>query len=457
MAKYVKISNAKNLRFRLISVLYLLFISLSIIQIPIEWLRINPYYYQYMNSIDSKDEVAIELKKARNAITAIDSGFVDFVGFDVENNTIREPISYSSTDQYFVKGENAEKVFNVLLALRKYYLAMEKNAPKRIEFERLFESDLSNGLKSGNSTIWSEWKFKHVPATIARTFLAEYNLRLKLLNGAIDLDNEKSESLSAIKVAFNVDLLQLGDTAVFVLADKEMVELSVSFGGNQSNDYKWVKDTLLFMPKLTGSYKIAFRTKDAEEKIEVNVEPTTFIEEKGEAVQFFYEGKTAKLKYQNIGKVGNINCGCSPKENISYSKGSVEFTPTKSGWCNFELYSNAGNILLFDSVFVHELPYPIILAENVSANKISKSRLVQQKYLRVSATHPDLDNFNYNITGIKVVLIGFNEDISEFTGANVPLTSAQLDKVKYIQIKEVSVQTSVRNYKITDPLIIEII
>ena len=48
MAKYVKISKAKNLRFRLISVLYLLFISLSIIQIPIEWLRINPYYAKYM-------------------------------------------------------------------------------------------------------------------------------------------------------------------------------------------------------------------------------------------------------------------------------------------------------------------------------------------------------------------------------------------------------------------------
>ena len=36
MAGTVKIKKSKNLRFRLISVLYLLFISLSILQIPID-------------------------------------------------------------------------------------------------------------------------------------------------------------------------------------------------------------------------------------------------------------------------------------------------------------------------------------------------------------------------------------------------------------------------------------
>ena len=84
MAKYVKISKAKNLRFRLISVLYLLFISLSIIQIPIEWLRINPYYVEYMEGIMTKDVLAPELIKAGNVVSQVDSSFIVFAGFNTE-------------------------------------------------------------------------------------------------------------------------------------------------------------------------------------------------------------------------------------------------------------------------------------------------------------------------------------------------------------------------------------
>ena len=348
MAKYVKISKAKNLRFRLISVLYLLFISLSIIQIPIEWLRINPYYAKYMRSINSKDEITPELTKARDAIVSIDSAFLSFAGFDEEKNTIREPISYSPTDQFFMKLNNAEKVFKTLVDLRDYYFAMEKNEIKRIEFERLFEGDLKNGLADGNQNIWAEWKFKHVPATVARAFLAEYKLRLNLLNGAIKFDAQKNESRSMIKLAFNVDLLQLGDTARFVVADKNVAEMSITYGGKPSNEYKWSNDTLLFIPRTTGKYEIAFKAENTEEKISIEVQPTTFIEEKGESVQFFYEGKESQLKYQNISNVGNVRCDCAEAETISYKNGEVTFTPSKAGWCNFEMFGRSGNRLLFD-------------------------------------------------------------------------------------------------------------
>jgi len=457
MAKYVKISKAKNLRFRLISVLYLLFISLSMMQIPIEWLRINPYYATYMRSINSKGAVTSELKKARLIINNIDSSFVQFVGFDSEKNTIRESVSYSATDQFFIKLGNSDLIFNALMDLKSYYLTLDVKQPKRKEFERLFDADLKNGLTDGNKTIWAEWKFKHVPVTIARTFLAEYRLRLNLLNGAIELDAKKNESQSMIKLAFNVDLLQLGDTAKFVVADKRLATMNIKFNGQESNDFKWIRDTLLFIPKNTGKYTINFKADNSEENIEVNVQPTTFIEEKGEAVQFFYEGKKSQLKYQNIGNVGNVRCDCASSENISYANGSVSFTPSKSGWCDFELFSKSGSTLLSDSIYIQELPYPVIFAENVSANRISKSRLVQQKYLRITATHPNMDNFNYNITGMKAVLIGESNEQKTYTGANIPLTENQLQKVKYIQILEVSVETPVRNFSISEPLIIEII
>lgn len=457
MAKYVKISKAKNLRFRLISVLYLLFISLSIIQIPIEWLRVNPFYAQYMTAVNTRDVVTPELTKARSVLSSVDSNFVAFVGFDVEKNTIREPISYSATDQFFVKLKNSELVFNALIELRDYYFKLAETEPKRKEFIRLFDMDLKNGLSAGNENIWTEWKFKHVPATVARTFLADYALRLNLLNGAIELDAKQTLTQSMIKLAFNVDLLQLGDTAKLIVADKRLAQFSLKYNGLESNEYKWVNDTVLFIPKTTGIYDIYFKTVDSEEKITINVQPTTFIEEKGQVVQFFYEGKASKLKYQNIAGIGDIRCECAPKESISYTVGALSFTPSKSGWCGFELLSKEGRRLLFDSIYVQKLPFPIILASNVTANKISKSRLIQQNSLSITATHPDMDNFNYDIVSIKANLIGLDIETQTYNGARIPITADQAEKIRYVQITEVTVKTSVRDLIISEPLIIEII
>ena len=457
MAKYVKITKAKNLRFRLISVLYLLFISLSIIQIPIDWLHINPYYAQYLRLVTSKDAVSPELSKARDIVDKVDSLFVDFVGMDEVTKTLREPVSYSSTDQFFIISNNAEMLFTALESLREYYFKMGKNQIKRKEFERLFEADLKNGLSNGKLNIWAEWKFKHVPATVASTLLADIKLRLNLLNGAIELDSKKSEAVSMIKLAFNVDLLQLGDTAKFVIADKRNANVAVMYGDNVSKEYIWKADTLYFIPKSTGKYQLNFQSASGNENIEINVEPTTFIEEKGESIQFFHEGKTSQLKYQNIGNVGSATCNCAGADKITYKNGAVSFTPEKAGWCDFELFGKNGNRLLFDSVYVQELPFPIVLGVNVSANKISKSRLLQQGLLGLSASHPDMDNFNYNIVGMKATLVGLDEGIQSFQGASIPLKEGVLERVKYIQINEVTVETSVRNFTIKEPLIIEII
>lgn len=457
MPKYVKISKAKNLRFRLISVLYLLFISLSIIQIPIEWLRINPYYSNYMRAIVSKDAVAPELAKARKVIEEIDSSFVAFAGFDDARNTVREPAGYSTTDQFFIKADKANVVFTALSDLKQYYDGLEVNHPKRKEFERLFKLDLVNGLSDGKENIWKEWKFKHVPATVVRTLLAEFKLRLNLLNGAIELDQKKEESKSMIKLAFNVDLLQLGDTATFVVAQKKDLALSVKQGSNESNEYRWKGDTLYVIPKTTGMYQVDFTTATGTETVKINVEPTTFIAEKGEAVQFFYEGKESKLKYQNIGNIANVKCECAEASAINMKSGEVSFTPNKSGWCDFEIFSRTGSRVLFDSVYVQELPRPIMLASNVSAGRISRSRLLQEKGLRLTATHPDMDNFNYEVSKIKVSLIGLDNQVKNLEGAFIPLSAEELDRVKYIQINEVNVNTNVRNFKINEPLIIEII
>jgi hypothetical protein len=456
MPKYVKISKAKNLRFRLISVLYLLFISLSIIQIPIEWLRVNPYYSKYMRAITSKDAVAPQLIKARDIITKVDSAFISFAGFDEIKNTVREPAGYSSTDQFFIKSKNSVIVFNALRELHAYYKELSADHPKRLEFERLFAADLSNGLSEDKESIWSEWKFKHVPATVVRALLAEMKLRLNLLNGAIDLSKKEEESAAVIQLAFNVDLLQLGDTARFV-ASRKRTEVSVKQNNRVSNEFYWKGDTLYLVPTTTGSYQVDFKTDDGVESIAINVEPTTFIKEKGQAVQFFYVGKPADLKYQNIQNISSVRCDCAQNADISLKPGVVSFLPKTAGWCNFEIFNGTGTRLLWDSIYVQELPKPIILASNVTAGKISVSRLSQQQGLRLTAVHPDMDNFNYNIVSMKATLIGIDAEAKIINGAFIGIHSEQLNKVKFIQVNEVSVKSNVRDFVIKEPLLIEII
>jgi len=457
MAKYVKISKAKNLRFRLISVLYLLFISLSIIQIPIEWLRINPYYVGYMKEITSKDALAPELLEARIVVTKVDSSFLVFCGFNEETQFLKEPAGYAATDQYFLRKENGQIIFNALVSLRDYYFAKNVSDVKRKEFERLFKSDLENGLKDGKVNIWNEWKFKHVPATVVRTLLAEIKLRLNLLNGAIELDEKATKAQNAVKLAFNVESLQLGDTAKFIVADKNQTEVIITNGKNISNEFSWTGNELNFVPKSAGTYSLVFNTQGIEEKIVIQIQPATFLTDNKESVQFVYEGKETKLRYQNIENIGKLRCNCAGDDFISYKSGEVSITPEKYGWCTIELLSKNGGSLLADSIYVQKLPSPVILAKNVSANKISKSRLLQQKSLKLTANHHNMGNVIYDISSIKATFIGIDGDMRTFEGANISLTAEQLERIKYIQINEVTVETRVRNFTVTEPLIIEII
>ena len=80
MAGTVKIKKSKNLRFRLISVLYLLFISLSILQIPIEWFRINYSLLDYMNKSTKVELTVPEIKSCYDYIEDLDKRYLEALG-----------------------------------------------------------------------------------------------------------------------------------------------------------------------------------------------------------------------------------------------------------------------------------------------------------------------------------------------------------------------------------------
>ncbi len=457
MAKYVKIKKAKNLRFRLISVLYLLFIALSIIQIPIEWLRINPTMAAYLTSTTSKDVVVLEMRAAMDAVDQIDAEFTKSLGYDEKNKIYREPNGYSSTDNFFIIKKKSNLLFEKLTALKNYFQKLPANNPKRKEFERLFAGDLENGLANNKSILWSEWKFKHVPATVVKTLLAEMKLRLNLLNGAIELDSKGDKVEKIVMLAYNLDVLKPGDTATFVVSKKLETNVKINLAGAPVNDYKWKGDTLYFIPKTTGQYEVEFNSKGVLDKLNITVIPAGFEDDKKETLQTFFIGKKASVRYTNVLKADKVLCTCAETNSINQSSGKIEFTPTVAGWCAFQINGGNGQPLLLDSIFIQDLPTPQIVVNGASNNALSVNRLIQTKSISVSAIHPDMSSFNYDITRVNYTIIGVNRETKTSQGAKIDLSGTDVAKIKYLLINEVDIKTTVKQINLKEPVLIEII
>ena len=77
----------------MISVLYLLFIAISIINIPIDWLHINKYVAPLLTettvvSIDNKD-----LRAVYESVEQTKADFYTAIGYDEQTGTYREPLA----------------------------------------------------------------------------------------------------------------------------------------------------------------------------------------------------------------------------------------------------------------------------------------------------------------------------------------------------------------------------
>jgi len=218
MGSLVKVKKTKTLRFKLISVLYLLFISLSILQIPIEWFRINATVSDYMNNSTAVKMDIPVIISTMNDLERIDLEFSKEIGYDSKLKKFKEPESYSATDMYFIRWGNADKLFKRMVEMKDYFGSLPSDHPKKMEFERLFSEDLKNGLKSNKGKLWVEWKFKHVPAAVVKTWIADLKLRLKLLNGGIIIKEEQNKDYLVL-MAYNIEAVRPGDTVRIVVFD----------------------------------------------------------------------------------------------------------------------------------------------------------------------------------------------------------------------------------------------
>jgi hypothetical protein len=455
MGNFVTVKKAKVLRFQLISVMYLLFISLSILQIPIEWLRANINMSYYIDNATSVEMDNKQILSVYNEVEKIEREFFKEAGYDIDKKIYKDPDSYSVTDMYFIRWKKAFTLFQKLIELKKYHLALPDNNPKKAEFNKLFASDLKNGLGSEKAILWVEWKFKHVPAGVVVTWLAELKLRMKLLNGGIILKEEQNVDYLVL-MAYNMEAVRPGDTVRIVVFNHEEMQVRATENESVFEVDDWHGDTLYFVPKYVGVYNLSFKKNGVEETLKVTSIAKTFEREKDNKFNIFYEGKPAELHYVNLLNPSGIVCDCDPKIALNRSTNKVAFTPEKAGWCSFLINNTDGRVLLRDSIYVQKVPEPFLFAEGSSGGTMSRSRLKSDGSVSIYGTHPDLQKFKFKLTNIKYRLLGASTDQFVSEKSKIELTTEQIDKVKYIVIQGANINIGSKDFVFGKPLVIQI-
>lgn len=455
MGNFVRVKKAKVLRFQLISVMYLLFISLSILQIPIDWLRTNINMSQYINNATSVEMDNKQILAVYQEIENIEKEFYKEVGYDIDKKIYKDPDSYSGTDMYFIRWKKAYKLFDKIVELKKYHLALPDNNPKKAEFKKLFADDLKNGLESEKATLWVEWKFKHVPAGVVVTWLADLKLRMKLLNGGIILKEEQNADYLVL-MAYNMEAVRPGDTVRIVVFNHEEMQVSATENDKVFDLKDWHGDTLFFVPKYVGIYNLSFKKNGVEETLKVTSIAKTFEREKDNKYNIFYEGKPAELHYVNLLNPAGISCDCDPNIAMNRSSNKVTFTPQKSGWCSFVINNKDGKALLRDSIYVQKIPEPFLYAEGSSGSVMSRTRLKSDGFVNIYGTHPDLQKFKYSLSNVKYRLVGATNEVMSSSGSKLSLTADQVDKVKYIVVQGADINTGSKGMVFEKPLVIQI-
>ncbi len=455
MANYVKISKSKNLRFRLVSILYLLFITLTLLQIPVDWLRVNARISTDFMNVTSADKIS-DIQLA-NAIKQIENLQTEF---NSVNLIQKDPTGYKATDEFFIYKKKGAQLFAILHELEVYFQQRSPSDPIRIKFQDLFKDDLKNGLETGQFKNWMDWKFKNVPGSVAQLLINELLVRCHLLHGSLGfVKNEKS---NLVQMAFNLDQLHLGDQARLVINSNYTEEFKIFYSNKSSNDYTKMGDSIIFTPTRPGKYELIAIGKDkSEEKLEINVLPMTIsgATQSGSAnneIQYFFQGKPSKIVSSAITKGSKYELDGGKWTNVSIEDGRIAFTPTTAGWNVLKL-QNAGVIYLADSVFVYPTPQPVVVASQVSNNKISSKQLNIDGNLKVNVFHPMYKEILYKVEEMEILLIGDGSRMLKTNSNVLKLDNSQISKVRFIQVKKLKLSTTAGSMELKEPLLIEVI
>ena len=391
MSNWIKITKAKQLRYKLISVMYLIFIALSIINIPIEWLHVNKFMAPLLTettivSIENED-----LDAVYQSVEQTKSDFYLALGFDEATGTYREPFGYSVTDAFFISEGRGKGLQESLQAVHAH---ADRLGPEQLAlFNDLFEEDLNNGLLDDDNH-WAKWKFKHVPASMAEVLLNEIILRVRLISGDLEFKGGKGsgQNQSIVEYATNLDYLVFGDT-LKVKSSLANIKATVSIGGD-SLAMAEKGDFLYFVPRTTGNHTLTLRGKTVEEQYTFTVLPAQIANREQKAFITYFEGAASTLELGTVISGGAVNCSCDPE--AKYRNSTLSFTPSAEGWCQLQLRGANGVVLLNDSVYVQPAPRPYFKVKGlVNGDRLPKGT----NEVALEAFHPSVPA-NYEVVSI---------------------------------------------------------
>jgi len=391
MSNWVKITKSKQLRYKLIAVMYLIFIALSAINIPIEWLHINKYLSPLLTettivSIDNKD-----LKAVYESVEETKKNFYEALGYDEETESYREPFGYAVTDAFFIRNGRGVSLQKALQEVAEH---ADELGPRQLNlFNDLFADDIENGLLDDDNS-WAKWKFKHVPASMAEALLNEIILRVRLIAGDLEFKGGKEGNAkqSIVEYATNLDYLVFGDT-LKVKSSLDNVRAVVSRG----TDTTIMNETggfYYFVPTTTGTHNLTLRGRTIEEQYTFTVLPAQIANREQKAFITYFEGAASTLELGTVISGGAVNCSCDPE--AKYRNSTLSFTPSAEGWCQLQLRGANGVVLLNDSVYVQPAPRPYFKVKGL----VNGDQLPQgTDEVALEAFHPSVPA-NYEVVSI---------------------------------------------------------
>lgn len=358
MSNWIRVKKARVLRNKLIAVMYLLFISLSVINIPIDWLHVNKYMAPLLTETTIVSIENNELRAVYEGVEAIKTEFYQELGYNEETGEYREPFGYSVTDNFFITRSRGSKLQE---ALQQVYTHLDElGEEKATLFNTLFEEDLKNGLLEEGDE-WLVWKFKHVPASLAEVLLNEIVLRVRLISGDLEFKGHNgpiSSEQGLVQFATNLDFMVLGDTLKVQPSDANTTASVQKATDEQWQDLAQEESTYHFIPEASGTYTLRLRSDRQEEFYSFTVLPARINRRGSSAVLTYVEGMPATVSVGTVIAGGKVDCSCDPA--ASFRNQQLNFTPANEGWCSFEVRGGNNALLLQDSVYVQRRPEPLL-------------------------------------------------------------------------------------------------
>ena len=454
MSEYTRIAKSKRLRYKIIQLMYLIFLILSVIQIPSDWISVNGYINKYIErpTADFSDPV---LEQVANEIDAFEILYLENVLLDNKTKQIKEPNSYTKSDIFLIEKNNGKTLFDIIGKLNNWSKKLDKQDKRRIEFEKLFKLDLENGILNGDEKAWIKWRWKNVPAIIVNNFIKELKLRVLLINKNVFKELETPKPLISFKS--NISKIYVNQEVYLSLKGDSIKTINIFNNQIESFDYKIIGiDSIVFKPTVSGNYTIKINSTFNSEEIPFEVFPAFFKRQESVPLRLCFTGVDYHLEIETNHAKGELWVEGDPNAKYNSEKNEINFNINQEGWNEIKLTSTKG-LIFHDSVFIKSIPTPRVTINELPSFSINKQRLNTLKFINLIATHPSINNNIYKVDSYKVRWVNSNPFEETISGSKVEITKKDTETLKYIIIHSINIRMGNKLKSLEQSIIIPIL